>query len=293
MTILSILDRLSALPTTPAARRDALARLGTAGLQTAVAALPLVAAVAQPASAKATDTVLDGIKLLVLLEQAQVAFYTQALASGVVPAAALTDFQLLRNQQQQHLDTLSRILTDAALTVPPAPAFDFSGQKNTPTNPVKFPNVFTDYASFLQLAQQLEDASVRIYLGQLPALAAERLIYVAAVKMQATESRHAAHLRTLRREAAVGVKSWPSTADAALPNPVEFSVDGATTTTKLYAGAGSEANEFQLIPGPKEVPFATLLTVANGLAVPSTAIAEAFDEPLPTAAAQALLNLFR
>ena len=57
----------------------------------------------------------------------------------------------------------------------------------------------------------------------------------------------------------------------------------------LYAG---ETNEEQIIPGPLRVPFVTLLVSTNNAAVADTATAEAFDEPLTTAQARALLALF-
>ena len=96
-----------------------------------------------------------------------------------------------------------------ACRCPAAPAFDFGGQHGVATNPVLFPNVLTNYASFLELAQQLEDAAVRLYLGQLPMLASEKLLYRAALAMQATEARHASHIRSLRRAQGTVVKNWP------------------------------------------------------------------------------------
>ena len=271
-----------------AARRAALARIGAAGWRGLVGALPLVAAVAGPAVAAPTVTTLDAVMLLLQLEQLQNAFYTQALGATLpLPAAVRPDVTRLQTQQQQHLAFLSQQLTDGGLPVPPAPTFDFSGQHGVTTNPVLFPNVLTDYASFLQLGQQLEDAAVRVYLGQLPMLAAEKLLYRAVLAMQATEARHASHIRSLRRSQGTVVKNWPSTADAALSAPIMVLTDSSPAT--LYAG---EANEEQLIPGPLRVPFVTLLVSTNNAAVADTATAEAFDEPLTTAQARALLALF-
>ncbi len=287
MNLLAFLDCLDNLPAAPAARRDALARLGAAGWRGLAAAAPLALAVGTVAAAP-TLTTPDAVALLLQLEQLQNAFYTQALgAAGPLPAAVRPDVERLQTQQQQHLAFLSQTLTDGGLPVPVAPVFDFGGQHGGAANPVLFPNVLTNYASFLELAQQLEDAAVRLYLGQLPTLAPEKLLYRAALAMQATEARHASHIRSLRRAAGATVKNWPSTADAALPAPAMVPTDGGPAT--LYAG---EANQEQLIPGPLRVPFVTLLVSANNAAVADTATAEAFDEPLTTAQARALLALF-
>ena len=288
MNLLAFLDQIGQVPPETAARRTALMRLGAAGWRGLAAALPVAVAAVGPAVAAPTVTTLDAVALLLQLEQLQYAFYTQALgAAGLLPAAGQPDVLRLQTQQQQHVAFLGQTLTDAGLPVPGAPAFDFSGQRNVAANPVLFPGVFTDYASFLQLAQQLEDAAVRLYLGQLPSLAPERLLYRAVLAMQATEARHASHVRTLRRAQGATVKNWPSVADAAPPAPLTITAEG--TTASLYAG---EANVEQLIPGPLRVPFATLLVAANSAAVAGTAAAEAFDEPLTTAQARALLALF-
>ncbi|MFC7667129.1 hypothetical protein ACFQT0_06640 [Hymenobacter humi] len=67
-----------------------------------------------------------------------------------------------------------------------------------------------------------------------------------------------------------------------MPNP-----DGSTAPVSLYT---IEANEVQVTTGTTTIPFATLLT--GPTAVQTGAVAEAFDEPLPTAQATALLNIF-
>ncbi|MBF9239136.1 ferritin-like domain-containing protein [Hymenobacter sp. BT683] len=295
MNFLSLLDRISSVdaPSDAAPRRDLLRQLGQAGARAAVAALPL--ALGTPAQAAPANNSFDAVVLLLKLEDLLMDFYTKALAAPVLTnaaqAAVRLDFVRLQQQQQGHARFLRDTLSFAGVTPPPAPSFDFSGRRNNPANPVLFPNVLTDYTAFLQLAQQLEDASASIYLGQLAFLTTDKPLFDAVLRMQLVEARHASHVRTLRRSAtpATAVKSWPSTADTAPTAAVlvpSTSSSGATPTS-IYT---FEANERQISTGTTVVPFPTILTGVN--AVQSRAFAEAFDEPLPTLQATALLSIF-
>lgn len=296
MTLLSLLDRLSAgdAPSGAAPRRQLLRQMGQAGWRAAAAALPL--ALALPAQAATADTSLDAILLLLKLEDLLSALYTQALApSGVLAnpaqAAVRPDFERILRQQQAHAQFYRSLLTGAGLTPPTAPNFDFSGRRNNPASPVLFPNVLTDYAAFLQLAQQLEDASASIYLGQAPAVATDKQLLSAVLRTQSVEARHASHVRTLRRSVATSavVKSWPSNADTA-PSPAVLVPNPTSSTAAPVSIYTIEANENQPVSSTSSVPFIALLTGAT--AVQFVALSEAFDEPLPTAQATALLAIF-
>ena len=287
MNVFSLFDYLASVDTAhpgPAPRRALLRQLG----QAAAAALPLSLLSPTPAAA-GTLTSLDQLALLLRLEYTQRAFYTQALAT---PALALgsslrQDVARLQSQQQQHIDFLNQALRNSGVTPPtPAASYNFSGSR---TGSVLFPNSLTTEAGFLELAQQLEDAGVRIYLGQLALLTADRPLLGGILRLTAVESRHAAHLRTLRRTRGTQAKNWPSAADAAPTYPVQFTTQATTpaSTGTVYSG---EANERQFISGYRQVPFTGLLIGAY--VVQSTAIAEAFDEPLSTQDAMSLLNIF-
>ena len=298
MKILSLLDQLGTAdaPAAAAPRRHLLRRLGTAGARAAAAALPF--AVASPALAAPTVTSLDAILVLLRLEDLMEAFYTRALASAVLTNPAQTgvqpDFVRMLRHQREHAEFLRVTIVAAGLprpTAPPAASYDFSGRRNNTANPELFPNVLTDYNAFLQLAQQLEDASASVYLGQLKFFGNDRQLLDAVVRMQLVEARHASHIRTLRRTApaAVAVKSWPSTADP-VPSPailVPGASSGSPAPVSLYS---LEANETQAVLDSTTIPFPTILT--NTTAVQFRALAEAFDESLTTAQATALLNIF-
>lgn len=294
MNFLSLLDRISSVdtPSDATPRRDLLRQVGQTGARAALAALPL--ALAAPAQAAPTNNAFDAIVLLLKLEDLLVDLYTQALAAPVLTSAAQAavrpDFVLLLEQQRGHARFLRDNFSLAGLTPPAAPSFDFSGRRNNPANPVLFPEVLSDYAAFLQLAQQLEDASASIYLGQMPFLTTDKALFDAVFRMQLVEARHASHLRTLRRTAApaIAVKSWPSTADPAPTAPVLIPGSGnGAVPVSIYT---FEANERQISAGTTVVPFPTILTGLN--AVQARSFAEAFDEPLPTLQATALLAVF-
>ncbi|GAC1598111.1 MAG: hypothetical protein NVS3B25_23750 [Hymenobacter sp.] len=291
MNLSSLLDQLSAAdaPSAAAPRRHLLRQWGQAGARAAAAALPL--AWATPALAAPADTALDATRLLLKLEDLLSAFYAQALAAPVLTspdqAGVRPDFDRLLRQQQGHAQFWRATLQATGVTPPAAPSFDFSGRKNNPANPVLFPNVMTDFGAFLQLAQQLEDASATIYLGQASFFTGDKQLLDAVLRLQAVEARHASHVRTLRRATNVVVKSWPSTADAAPAPAVLVPNPASGTPVSIYS---FETNETQLVSAGNVVPFPTILTGTT--AVQFRAFAEAFDEPLPTLQATALLNVF-
>ena len=286
MKLLSFIDQLGAVEAAaPANRRATLARLAHSGWRTAAAAVPAGLLLARPAVAGSLTTALDGVLLLLQLARTQAALYTQALAvGGLVPALQVADFQTMLAHHQAHVALLGRALTEGGAAVPAAPAFDFSGRRGVATNPELFPGSLSAYGKFLELAQQLADAGGRMCQGVLPVLVGQRLLYAAVVQLLPVETRHASHLRTLRRGLGVAVKNWPSTA---VPAPAP-----APPAALAAATAADEDNVRQLLPNNVPVPFAKLLLAADGNGVQATATAEAFDEPIVAAVAQAALDLF-
>ncbi|MVN76786.1 hypothetical protein GO988_10675 [Hymenobacter sp. HMF4947] len=287
MNVFSLFDYLASVDTAqagPAPRRALLHQLGRA----AAAALPLGVLSTAPAAAS-TLASLDQLALLLRLEYTQRAFYTQALASTALglSGSLRDDVVRLQSQQQQHIDFLNQALLNSGVTPPtPAATYNFSGSR---TGSILFPNALTTEAGFLELAQQLEDAGVRIYLGQLSLLTADRPLLGGVQRLATVESRHAAHLRTLRRRRGAQVKGWPSAADLVPTYPVQFTTQATTpaSTGTVYSG---EATEQQFLSGYRQVPFTALLI--GTYIVQSTAIAEAFDEPMVTQDAISLLNIF-
>ena len=282
MKLLPLLDRLAAVPAAPAAtpRRAALAHLG----RVAAAALPAALA-AGPAAAGAKNTSFDVVTQLLLLERLQLDLYTRALAvPGLIPGTQLAGFQRLRTQQGQHVAFLAQAVLNAGAAVPAAPTFDFSGRRNVASNPVLFPGVLNNYDDFLALAQQLEDLGVRLYHTQAFAIVSDAQLAKAALRLHAVEARHSAHVRGLRRDRGVRVKTWPSDDDAAIVRP-------AAAQALTAAATGGEGNATQFLTSSTPVPFLSFLFLRN-TGVRAASLPEAFDEPISAAVAQAAINLF-
>jgi len=283
MKLISLLDHLAATPdsSAPAPRRAMFQQLG----RVAVAALPLALG-SLAATAGTKDTSYDAVAQLLLLERVQLAFYTQALGvSGLIPAAQRADFQRVQVHQTEHTAFLTQALQATGALVPAMPTFDFSGRHNVASNPILFPNVLSDYDSFLALAQQLEDLGVRLYKTQAFVINYDVQLSNSVLRMHTVEARHSAHVRGLRRGRGAVVKNWPSDTDAVIARP-------AAAQVLTTAATGGEENSVQYLATGVPVPFGKFLTILNNTAVHDTALVEAFDEPLSSAVATAALNLF-
>ncbi|MCC3159250.1 ferritin-like domain-containing protein [Hymenobacter sp. 15J16-1T3B] len=282
MNLLSFLEQLAAADAaaSPTARRGALTQLA----HTAAAALPaalLGVLTAQPAGAQTTaGTALDGLLLLLRVEQLQDEFYGRVPA-GLVPAALQPDFTLIRAQQRQHIALLESYVRASGGIVAARPNYDFTGGRNGARAQV-FPDVFTSTDTMLLVAQVLEDLSVRTYAYGVPLLINNNDQIDSVSRMFAVEGRHAAHLRQLRRQRGASVKSWISgTEAAALP----------TTAENVYAG---EDRVLQQVAGLVSRDTSTLLPTTGGITAAeiTAAATEAFDEPLSFAAASAIIQVF-
>lgn len=285
MQLLKLLAELAA--TDPAQleqsapRRAALESLGRFSAKTLAAALPLGLA-ALPTQAS-TNTILDSLTLALQLERMQEAFYTRALAApGLFPAdaAARASIVTMQRHQQQHVALLTDAISNSAGPVPAQPNYDFTGSRNG-TQPALFPAVFSSFDEFLRLAQLLEDAGVRAYKGQVEFLAGNTFILQTALRLHSTEARHAARIRIMRQKRGAVVKPWPS--------PTDASITVAGRTDVVYAGENALE---QFAPSFRPVPFRLLPIGFPGTAILTQGVPEAFDEPLSTMQAAAVLALF-
>lgn len=282
MKLISLLDLLATPPATAAApRRDMLRHLGRA----AGAALPLAMSAAAPALA-APATAYDSVLQLLLLEQLQLALYTQALAAtGLIPSAQMADFTRLRTQQAQHAAFIIQALQTTGALIPTTPTFDFSGRKGMASNPALFPDVLTDYDQFLALAQEIEDLGVRLYQTQAFSTTYDVALQQAILRMHSVEGQHSAHVRNLRRERGAVVQPWPSEDNA----PIVRAGDALKLT---IAATGGEERFTQPLSATTNVPFSDLLLIRDNTAIHDPSLPEAFDEPVTVSVAQAALELF-
>ncbi|RSK35323.1 ferritin-like domain-containing protein [Hymenobacter metallilatus] len=303
MNFLHLLARLATLDTehtalTQAPRRAALSRLGQAG----TALLPaLLAGLATPAQAgqKEVRTRLDALKLILKLENLQNAFYSRAL--GLLPggpanpatffgsAATRDAIQTIQSQQQKHAALYGQLITNAGSALDASPNYDFTGSRNG-TQPAVYPDVYTNPDTFLKVAQLLKDASVQTYKGQAAFLQSDNYLLETTVRAHSTEARHAAHIRTLRRQRGATVKSWVSATDTAITTAGSPQHAVYTTETNI--------NQYVSLSGlVTRVPFDSTLPINVGTPALSASallakVAEAFDEPIESVTAESILQVF-
>ena len=102
---------------------------------------------------------------------------------------------------------------------------------------------FTDYQTFMVLAQAFEDTGVRAYKGQAGIAAENKAILTAALQIHSVEARHASQVRRMRLQ-----KGWIELANGGnMPAATNSSYAGEgvtmqagfNTATKFGAEAGS------------------------------------------------------
>ncbi|HYW31867.1 MAG TPA: ferritin-like domain-containing protein [Gemmatimonas sp.] len=211
-------------------------------------------------------TVVNGVLNFALrLEYLEAEFYNRGVAAAnLIPAADRAIFTTIQAHENAHVEFLRTALGASAR---PKPTFDFTAGNGSGTGP--FADVFTNYATFMAVAQAFEDTGVRAYKGQAPSLQPYKDILQAALTIHSVEARHAAEVRRLR-------------GNFMDQEPNEGWVTNATTdipgTAAVYAG---EDNVMQL-----GIDVTTVTTVSR------KEITESFDEPLTMAEVLAIVDPF-
>ncbi len=193
----------------PASRRAAFQQFAKQGTKFALAAVtPLAAtscALIGVAVAPQTGLAKQTLAFAILLEELEHAFYVQALkAPGLIPASDRLIFEQIRKHEGAHVFFLNTGLTGIGGFPKAAPPFDFTGGG-------KYPGVFSDYRTFLEVSQMFEDTGVKAYKGQAGNLITSSKLLTAALRIHSVEARHAAEIRRLR-----GKKAWDGAFDEAL-----------------------------------------------------------------------------
>lgn len=237
-------------------RREVFNKLGEFGKKLALGTLAIgTASIATTQKAKAAhEGILEVLNFALLLEYLESEFYEKGLDANIMPSSLSEKiFMQIGKHEAQYVEFLKVAINSLGGTPIEKPAFDFTAKGAF--------RPFTDFTSFLNLAQAFEDTGVRAYKGQAANLMGNDDVLTAALQIHSVEARHAARVRRLR-----GTQSW------------HFRTPRNLVVPAVYVG---EDNTMQ---GGVDV---TTLT-----SVDAVHVMESFDEPLTKEEVLAIGSLF-
>lgn len=232
-----------------AGRRGFFKKAGDVSIKAALASLPIALTMMPKIARAQSSSVTETLNFALSLEYLEDEFYKMGLAaSGLIPSADRTIFTQIGKHETAHVAFLKTALGSAAGA---KPEFDFTAGG-------MFGNVFTNYQTFLALAQSFEDTGVRAYKGQAGNLVSDNNTLKAALQIHSVEARHASEVRRLRGKViSQNIKGWITGKE---PHGAPQAIyDGEENVT--HAGAN-------------------LNSISSLGSVSANAKTEAFDEPL-------------
>jgi hypothetical protein len=247
------------LPERLSDRRSAMKSFAGIGAKIGLAAMPfLIGSLFKKAYAQSGPSqgvVLDVLNYALTLEYLEAEFYAMGIAKGtaLVPAGAPANaIKTIGDHETAHVNFLKTAITAAGATPVAKPTFDFTAGGT-------FADVFTNYATFLAVAQTFEDTGVRAYKGRAAEITGGGDVLTAALNIHSVEARHAAHIRSMRKANNFGdVKPWITGKESGIGAVVQASYDGEELSTQ--AGVN--------------------IVNINGTNISASAATEAFDEGL-------------
>ena len=277
------------------------------GKKVTATALPLAVSTlfnkAYGQTASLPQPVIDTLNLALQLEYLEFFYYDTALkSSGLLTGDQIRAFEIIRNDEQLHINTLRAALGTNAIPALTRESFDYTGSQNKKRNALFAPlggtdspttGTFTDQAVFLTVAQNFVDTGVRAYKGGAPNLntPTTKDILEVALNIHSVEARHSSRIRSFRRggvQSITAPKSWitpDETPGALLPNN---GVPGTPAQVSTY-NPGTPAASF---PAENNITQAGLNVQTLVAGVSPTAGAESFDEPLDAATVKAIAKNF-
>jgi hypothetical protein len=244
-------------------RRDMLKRFAGKTGRIAVATLPFaIGSLFQKAYAGAgpsTSTVLGILNYALTLEYLEDGYYHTGLdTNDLIPTAVEYDaFVTIRAHEQEHVAFLQTAIKSLGGTPVARPTFDYTAGSGSGNGPLA--DVFSNYETFLAVAQVLEDTGVRAYKGQAANLVKGGALLTAALDIHSVEARHASAIRQMRYARAFAtVKPWITLGDPGISSAFNTNYAGEQNT--LQAG-------IQIVD-------------INGFNINGEAASEAFDEPI-------------
>jgi len=282
-------------------RRSIFKNMAGLGQKLSAAALPLaVGAIFNKVYAQTPvgAGVNDVLNFALRLEYLESYFYNARTNVTGLSAANVAALNLIATDEANHVSFLNTVLGTNAIPRPATTGvFDFT---------VKGAFNPTDAATYLTLAQSLEDTGVRAYKGAAPLVMTNKLVLTAALNIHSVEARHASQLRAMRRAGinssapSQGVavapyttapKSWVSGTDSATANTSRATVSnvyGSGLNTDAPAGITFES-EANITQGGLALSSSTLSATAG---FPAAAYSEAFDEGLDVGTVARIANNF-
>ncbi|WP_417430802.1 ferritin-like domain-containing protein [Halpernia sp.] len=262
MNLLKILDQLSDdkfFNTDGVTRKDSFSQLANIGKKAALFGIPVglssymstdakagsLESTAKFASASAQSALTDALQLALTLEYLEAEYYVKGLAaSGLIPSADRTVFGQISKHESAHVTYLTAAIKSLGETPVSKPTFDFTAGGNF--------QPFTDYPTFLTLAQAFEDTGVRAYKGQAGNVASNKDVLTVALQIHSVEARHASQVRRMR-----GNKGWIEgnvggnmpAATYAVYAGEDNVIQAGFDTSKLFGAAAGSASFDETITG--------------------------------------------
>ena len=250
-------------------RRSTMRQFAKIGGRIALTALPLaLGGMFKKAYGQTTTSITDVLNFALTLEYLESEFYKKAVSTPnlITAGAPLAAITVIRDHEVAHVSVLKSTITSLGGTPVSMPTFDFTAGG-------AFANVFSDYGTFLAVAQTFEDTGVRAYKGQAGNLISNNDVLTAALNIHSVEARHASHIRSMRRSllAIDSIKPWITGKDTGgIGAAVQASYNGEENTNQ-----------------------ATIEIVGiNGQAISTNAATECFDEPLTMDQVLAIVDPF-
>ena len=235
-------------------RRKAMKSFFNMGSKIALASVPLaLGGMFKKAYGQTPAAILDILNFALSLEHLEYRYYEQGCAKVSIPAGCDRDsITAIKADELKHVKFLQTVIKSLGGTPVAEAKYDYTA-KGT------FPKVFSDYATFLAVAQAFEDTGVRAYKGQAGNLISSNELLTAALRIHSVEARHAAHIRWMRKNLNfANVKPWITGKESGIGPAAQASYDGEELDTQ----AGIK------------------ITNINGKDIPYEAATESFDEPL-------------
>ncbi|WP_207536362.1 ferritin-like domain-containing protein [Desertivirga arenae] len=262
MNFLNILDEIEKidadLTERLSPRRKAIQALTGFGGKVALASLPFaLGSMFKKAYGQTSTTsqIVDVLQFALTLEYLEAEFYTRGVSTATfaIPSdAARGALTTIRDHENAHVNFLKSTISSLGATPVAKPTFDFTARGT-------FPTVFTNYDTFLAVAQAFEDTGVRAYKGQAGNLLGSNAVLTAALNIHSVEARHASHIRQMRKARGASVKPWITSNDT--------------------GGIGSAV---QAIYNGEELDTQADVKITGiaGMSISAAAATESFDEPL-------------